>query len=921
MAGCTHAYTPTAWRVRRIWTAVISEDELIQHTKRAHSHLINSEPVKAAARAAAEAASAASSANVAAASAAAALKAQREEATPASTRKPIPSPFPPALAAISSPRPPPHSPTQPPPSGMSHQQQQQAAAAGAPAAAAATGAAAAADAAAATDADAAVWDAGDGAHGAWHDGHAWDDGAWHDGPSWDGVPSRDDGLPALCNPYQQPITQSPNEKRWSANGGSSTRPTPSPVSPSADETTRRVTQFSDLLQETARVAIATGPRGIIRALQAAQSVSNLSVEYISRGVVDPPQVILRRLFESLGSTYIKLGQFIASSPSLFPAEYVTEFQKCLDKADPIPFEVVRKIIDAELGRPWQEVFSSLDSTPLASASVAQVHRAVLKGSNKDVVIKVLKPGVEDVLNTDMAAVYLASRYLEFLQPELSRLSLAGVLEDLRTSVMEEVDFTKEAVNIQQFSTFLDTSGNRASATCPFVYKQYSTKRILVMERLVGVALTDYSAIRGITARDPEAVLIGALNTWFASVLGAETFHADVHAGNLLVLADGRVGFIDFGIVGRVSPVTWKAMEALINAASQSDYDTMARALATIGACDEDVDFPAFAADLQSFFVELEAVNTNVVVSAERGPQGMPNGGTFAASLEVDQTQVNRVLLALVRIGESHGIRFPREFGLFVKQILYFDRYIRLLAPELKVFADDRINVKSLSRHLIHCLCPPLTPSARFLVPALTPFSPPPHGTPPPQDNLLAIASGHTAIILNPSKLDGPRAHVVLPSPDMSAFSVGCKPEHPLSCSAFQTAVMIDMRSRDILNPLSVKALCWSPIGATGRGGCLLAVLSSDRVAPLTFAAMVEHPPDPPTCTREAPVACSSGDTLKQPEPLPNANANGSAALRIFSEPQGSLSGEWVVVADLTTLLKGVMQERDWAPQPSADHLE
>ncbi|GFH21519.1 ABC1 domain-containing protein, partial [Haematococcus lacustris] len=301
-------------------------------------------------------------------------------------------------------------------------------------------------------------------------------------------------------------------------------------------------------------------------------------------------VVLRKLFERLGSTYVKLGQFIASSPSLFPDEYVLEFQKCLDKTEAVPYSAIQPIIEAELGRPLGEVFSSVDPVPLASASVAQVHTATLKSSNKQVVIKVLKPGVEDILSTDMSFVYLMSKYLEFIQPELARLSLTAIMGDIRTSMLEEVDFNKEADHIQQFSTFLDTRGFRGVATCPYVYRQFSSKRILVMERLVGAPLVDYAAIRSITSKDPEAVLVSALNTWFASVMGADTFHADVHAGNLLVLGDGRVGFLDFGIVGRISPVTWKAVEALVTSLALADYETMARALATIGACDVDVDY-------------------------------------------------------------------------------------------------------------------------------------------------------------------------------------------------------------------------------------------------------------------------------------------------------------------------------------------
>lgn len=451
--------------------------------------------------------------------------------------------------------------------------------------------------------------------------------------------------------------------------------------------------------------MSTGPKGFARALQAAQSVAQLGQEYLLKGKLDPAPVLMRKLFEKLGATYIKLGQFIASSPSLFPDEYVLEFQKCLDKTEPVPFSVIERIINQELGRPWSDVFVSIDPAPLASASVAQVHAAVLKGSNKQVVVKVLKPGVEDTLTADLSFVYLCSRYLEFLQPELGRLSLAGVLEDMRTSMMAEVDFTKEAQHIAHFTTFLDSRGYRAIATTPFVYSQLSSKRILVLERLVGVPLTDLEAVRAATrtsGRDPEAILVNALNTWFASVMGAETFHADVHAGNLLVLPDGRVGFIDFGIVGKISPVTWRAVEALISSMALADYETMARALATIGACSDNVDYTAFARDLEAFFAELEQLNSSLVV--QRGPPvARPDGRgsvssapSVSASLEVDQAQLNRLFVQLVRIGEVHGVRFPREFGLFLKQLLYFDRYTRILAPSLQVFNDERINTRSLT---------------------------------------------------------------------------------------------------------------------------------------------------------------------------------------------------------------------------------
>uniref|UniRef100_A0A383VQQ0 Protein kinase domain-containing protein n=1 Tax=Tetradesmus obliquus TaxID=3088 RepID=A0A383VQQ0_TETOB len=501
------------------------------------------------------------------------------------------------------------------------------------------------------------------------------------------------GAAARCKPVVL-CRASSSSNPWGTGNGAGTSTSNPFASSSSQQLTpeqlqKRSKELQELLQESLKIAMQTGPRGMFRSIQAGQAVASLAQDYVlSGGRLDPPQVVLRKLFERLGATYIKLGQFIASSPSLFPEEYVLEFQKCLDRTDPVPFATIQRILKQELQQqPLESVFSYIDPQPLASASVAQVHSAVLAGSGKEVVIKVLRPGTEDVLLTDLNFLYLFTRVLEFIAPELNRLSVGNILSDIKASMMDEVDFTKEAYHLQTFNDFLDKRGLRGVATAPYVYRQFSSKRVLVMERLSGVPLTDLASIRAVTSKDPEGVLISALNTWFASVLGADTFHADVHAGNLLVLPDGRVGFIDFGIVGSISPVTWKAMEALLASLAVGDYDTMARALATIGACSEDVDYSAFARDLQSFFSELESLNSSLVVT------GDPSAGfsSMAASVEVDQAQVNRLLLDLVAIGERHGIRFPREFGLFVKQLLYFDRYTRILAPELRVFDDARVN--------------------------------------------------------------------------------------------------------------------------------------------------------------------------------------------------------------------------------------
>ncbi|GFY83441.1 protein kinase superfamily protein [Actinidia rufa] len=464
-----------------------------------------------------------------------------------------------------------------------------------------------------------------------------------------------------------------------------------------------------LMEDIIQTSINTGPRGALRLAQGIQAVIGVGSEWLADvskstnssyglpnqiqvGLLSP--VYLRRLFERMGATYIKLGQFIASAPTLFPQEYVQEFQNCFDRAPAVPFEEIQKILREELGGPIDSVYEYVDPTPIASASIAQVHGARLRGSQEDVVIKVLKPGIEDVLVADLNFVYVVARILEFLNPDLNRASLVGIVKDIRESMLEEVDFNKEAVNIESFRRYIEAMGLSRQATAPKVYKQCSTRRVLTMERLYGVPLTDLDSISSLVS-SPEASLITALNVWFGSLLACETFHADVHAGNLWLLRDGRIGFLDFGIVGRISPKTWAAMEVFLASIATEEYESMASALIEMGATNKDVDYKAFARDLEKIFSSIQDLDTEIVVAAARGPN--TNTTAVSANLVVDERQMNALFLDVVRVSESYGLRFPREFALLMKQLLYFDRYTRLLAPNLNMLQDQRISIVSNRR--------------------------------------------------------------------------------------------------------------------------------------------------------------------------------------------------------------------------------
>lgn len=389
--------------------------------------------------------------------------------------------------------------------------------------------------------------------------------------------------------------------------------------------------------------------------------------------------LMRETFESLGSTYIKLGQFIASTPSLFPREYVEEFQGCLDQTPTLPFSYIQGVLNEEFeGRNLNEIFSFIDEKPLASASIAQVHAAKLV-TGEDVVIKVQKPGVETILYTDLNVLHWATKLLERAVPKIKFASLSEIVDEIKVRMVREVDFIEEAQNLDDFIQYLNVSGNQA-ATAPKVYHQFSTRRVLTMQRLYGVSLTDFDVVKKY-AKDPTQVLITAMNTWFGSLMLCKSFHADLHAGNLMLLEDGRIGFIDFGIVGQLNPEVWSACMAFMDALQHTNYTAMAENMLKMGMTHQKIDTQVLADDLERLFSGVLLADPQEILSS-------------------NPADLNDIMMDMIGVGERHGIKFPRDFALLFKQMLYFDRFMRVLAPYTDIYADQRLkmvhNIESAS---------------------------------------------------------------------------------------------------------------------------------------------------------------------------------------------------------------------------------
>ncbi|MBO1531075.1 AarF/ABC1/UbiB kinase family protein [Psychrobacter sp. F1192] len=419
---------------------------------------------------------------------------------------------------------------------------------------------------------------------------------------------------------------------------------------------------------------------VVNRVRQTASVAGLSAFRVAKGE-KPDARLLKETFEQLGTTYIKIGQFIASTPSLFPREYVEAFQDCLDQTTPLSYDYIQQVLESELavdGHTLEDRFAHIERQPLASASIAQVHAARLHNGD-EVVLKVQKPEVETIMQTDLGVLHGVTKLVELLMPSMKFASIAPIIDEIRLRMLAETDFIAEAQNIRDFQQFLSVSGN-TRVVAPQVYDALTTKRVLTMSRLHGVSMIDETAMRQYCA-DPAQVMADTLNTWFASLLMCNSFHADLHAGNLMLLTDGRIGFLDFGIVGKLKAESWRACMGMMQALQDNDYQAMAKNMIDMEMTNErhQVDEAALATDLQRMMSAIMAED-----------KAFTSGVPFNSKEQADE--LNQMMLDIVDVGKRHGIHFPRDFALLTKQLLYFDRFMRTLAPDMDMFSDQRVQI-------------------------------------------------------------------------------------------------------------------------------------------------------------------------------------------------------------------------------------
>jgi ubiquinone biosynthesis protein len=368
---------------------------------------------------------------------------------------------------------------------------------------------------------------------------------------------------------------------------------------------------------------------------------------------------LREQFTALGPTYIKLGQIISSGEGLFPRELVDEFKLCRDKVPPERFETVRKVVEEDLGRRLEEVFAEFERTPIAAASIAQVHVARLL-TGEEVVVKVQRPQVSSLVDKDIRAMAWIAPFMVGRIPIAALANPPVLVEVFAETITEELDFRLEAQNMLDIAHMMVELGQRSWVVAR-PHPNLVSRRVLVMERLAGFAFDDVSGMKD-AGVDTEDVIRTAMISFLEGAMFQGIFHGDLHGGNLFIRPDGRIALMDFGMTGRLNEKQRLAFLSLLIGAATNDLRGQLAALRDLGALDEDVNLDQVIRDFD----------------LDRPPPDLT-----AMSGEEMVVELQRTMKQLL----AYGARLPKVLMLFVKDMLFIDGAILHMAPDIDLMGE------------------------------------------------------------------------------------------------------------------------------------------------------------------------------------------------------------------------------------------
>lgn len=371
---------------------------------------------------------------------------------------------------------------------------------------------------------------------------------------------------------------------------------------------------------------------------------------ITRGVTPEK---LRVILEELGPTYIKLGQIMSLHSDFLPKAYCDELLKLNSDVTPMPFDDVEDVINHSYGQDWRELFQFIEKAPLGSASIAQVHRARLK-NGEEVIIKVERKGIYDTMARDIGLLHRLVKLIPPVGDFKNLVDLDMVLDELWSVAQEEMDFLKEAANMDEFSR------NNASVqyvTTPKLYHEYSTGHVLVMEYIDGYSLDDVESLQN-AGYDMDEIGTKFVNNFIKQVMDDGFFHADPHPGNVKI-RDGKIVWIDMGMMGRLSEKDRRTMIKGIRGIALHDISMVENSVLEIGEFRGKPDRERLYQDLKKFIADY--------------------GTTSMGSLDVAAA-----IAGLVEIMKQNRISLPHGVSMLCRGLTHIQGVLAVISPDINM---------------------------------------------------------------------------------------------------------------------------------------------------------------------------------------------------------------------------------------------
>lgn len=423
------------------------------------------------------------------------------------------------------------------------------------------------------------------------------------------------------------------------------------------------------------------------------SIRDLTYKFKNKDKMDrlntPGPVRARKILEELGPTYIKLGQLLSMRHDLIPLEYATEFAKLQDDAPSFEFEEVELIIREELGHSIKELFDHFDKKPLACASIGQVHRAKIKDGD-EVVVKVQRPGIKEVIESDLDIMYSIARLVEEHIPEARLYKPMEIADELSHSILAEIDYTQEGWNADRFA---DNFRENSQVHIPRVYWDYTNKRVLTLEYIKGIKSSHVDLLdKQNLDRSNIAFVVG--KAFMQQVFEDGFFHADLHPGNILIMEDETVAFLDFGMTGHlsseISDMFLDGMVALV----KGDSSSFIELFRDMGCIDSNVDTRSLKVDIESFRSKY-----------------------YGKALKNLDTSV--IIEELIDILRDHQVTIPHNIALLVRGIVAVESFVLIIDPDfnftelLELYARKEMKERLYPQNLARRTCSSISSWSRL----------------------------------------------------------------------------------------------------------------------------------------------------------------------------------------------------------------